>query len=78
MLRKILNKWLKRTTKDFTKIPLFHISFNYQKFLKDGAKGSCDCHFHPDFNNDKELQQMIFNVIDYIRNNYDMEQFTKI
>lgn len=74
----MFNKWLKWKTKNFTIIPLFNITFNYQKFLKDGAKGSCDCHFHPDFKDDDKLEQMIFDVVDYIRSNYDMEQFTKI
>lgn len=78
MLNKLLNKWLKRKTKDFTIIPLFNITFNYKKFIKDGDSGSCDVHFHPDFKNDEKVKQMLFDVIDYIRDNYDMEQFTRI
>lgn len=74
----MLNKMLKWKTKNFTIIPLFNITFNYQKFLKDGASGSCECHFHPDFKDDDKLKQMIFDVVDYIRSNYDMEQFTRI
>lgn len=74
----MFNRWLKRKTKKFTIIPLFNITFNYQKFLKDGAKYSCDVHYHPDFKDDDKLRQMLYNVIDYIRDNYDMEQFTKI
>ena len=78
MLSKILNKWLKKKTENYTIIPLFNITFNYRKYLESGVKGSCDCHYHPDFKDDDKLREMIFNVIDYIRDNYDMEQFTKI
>lgn len=75
---KILNYLQKKITKNFTCIPLFYVNFNYQKFIKDGVKGSCQCRMSPEFKDDTELQQMLNNVIDYIRNNYDMEQFTKI
>ena len=74
----MLNRLLKWKTKNFTIIPFFNITFNYQKFSKDGAAGSCDCHFHPDFKDDDKLKQMIFDVVDYIRSNYNMEQFTRI
>lgn len=78
VMTKLTNKWIKHKTKNFTKIPLLHILFDYQKYIKDGDKGSCRVYFHPDFENDRELQNMLFDVIDYIRTNYDMERFTKI
>lgn len=79
MFKKLANKWLKHKTKNLTLIPLFTVTFNYQKFLKDGAKDSCLCHFmHPDLRNDERLLQMIGDVIDYIRDNYDMKKFTEI
>lgn len=77
-LNKISEKLVSKFTNKFTDIPLFYVTFNYQKFLKDGAKGSCDIKYHPDFENDEELKNMMFNIIDYIRNNYDMKNFTKI
>ena len=78
MIKKLCNKWLKKITKNFTTIPLFNITFNYRKYLKYGAKGSCDCHFHPDFKDDEKVKQMIFDVVDYIRENYDVKKFTEI
>lgn len=75
---KILNKLLQKTTNNFTQIPLFHVSFDYQRYIKDGEQGSCDCRMHPDLKNDTELRRLIGEVIDHIRKNYDMEKFTKI
>jgi len=75
---KIFNKLLKWKTENFTKIPLFYITFDYQKFIKNGAAGSCDIVLHPEFNNDELLKEKMFDVIDYIRNNYDMNKFTEI
>lgn len=78
MFKKIVNKWYKFRTKNYTKIPLFVITFDYPKYKEFGDKDSCTCHMHPDFQNDQLLKDMIGDVIDYIRDNYDMEQFTKI
>lgn len=78
LFEKLANKWIEFKTKKHTQIPLLYIVFNYKKFLEYGEKGSCNIHFHPDLKDDKELQNMLFNIVDYIRDNYDMERFTKI
>ena len=78
LMSKIFEKLVSKFTDKHTKIPLFYVTFNYQKYLKDGANESCYVHFHPDLQNDIKFQTMIFDVIDYIRNNYDMKNFTKI
>lgn len=76
---KLLDKWLKWKTKNFTRIPLLGIEFNWQKYQKDGAKGSCDVFFlHHELYEDEVLKEKIFAVIDHIRTNYDMEKFTHI
>ena len=36
------------------------------------------CHFHPKFENDVKLQQMAFDMTEYIRSNYDMEKLIEI
>lgn len=78
MLTKLLNKCLRKMTKNYTEIPLFYIAFDFQKYRESGEEGSCLIHHLPDFDNDEELKQLMFDVIDYIRENYDMEQFTKV
>lgn len=73
---KLIDRWLKRITKNYTEIPLLWITFDYQKYQKD-KKNSCTVSLHPDIRADIELQEKINNLIDYIRDNYDMSKFIK-
>lgn len=60
-------------TKNKTEIPLFWTTFNYKKYKQNGKKGSCDARVHPNLAYDKYIHNEINKIIDYIRNNYDME-----
>lgn len=78
-MKRIFNVWLKKKTKNYTLIPLFTVTFNYQKFKKLGKQGSCVFHsIHPDICEDKFLKEKLCECVDYIRDNYDMEIFTRI
>ena len=61
-------------TKNYTKIPLFYVTFDYNKFKELGKIGSCDAVTHPLIKDDDKLKQMIADTIDYIRDNYDMNK----
>lgn len=79
MIKKLSNFWLKSKTDNFTKIPLFIMMFNWRKFQKDGKDGSCLLYaFYPDIAKDVFLRDKLQECVDYIRDNYDMEKFTKI
>lgn len=79
MIKKLSNFWLKRKTDNLTKIPLFIMMFNWRKFQKDGKDGSCLLYaLHPDIAKDLFLREKLQECVDYIRDNYDMETFTKI
>lgn len=78
MFEKLCNLWIKHRTKNFTVVPLFVVTFDYQKFQKYGKKGSCIIHPHPDIAKDEFLKEKLCECVDYIRDNYDMENFTKI
>lgn len=78
MFEKLYNLWIRRKTKNFTLIPLFVMTFDYQKFQKDGKDGSCIIHLHPKIANDEFLKEKLCEYANYIRDNYDMEKFTKI
>lgn len=79
MFKRLCNLWLKRKTKNFTTIPLFTMTFNYQKYKEHGKEGSCVCHFvHPDLRDDEDLKEKLQECVDYIRDTYDMEIFVKI
>lgn len=78
MIKKILNLWYRHKTKKLRKIPLFTMYFDYGKYKKNGAKGSCDWMCHPDLLEDEFLREEMQKCVDYVRENYDMENFTKV
>lgn len=67
-------KWLARKlTKNYKKIPLIWITFNLNKYRKDGAKNSCMLNVHPSLGKDYFIIETLEELTDYIRDNYDME-----
>lgn len=78
MIKKIINCWIRYKTKNFTKIPLFTMTFDYRKYKADGKKDSCIMYSHPNIANDEFVKSKLQEVVDYIRDNYDLDIFTKI
>lgn len=78
MIKGIVNRWIRRKTKNLTRIPLFIMAFNYRKYKADGKKDSCMFYSHPDIANDEFVKGKLQEVVDYIRDNYDLDIFTKI
>lgn len=74
----LINLWIRRKTKNLTRIPLFTMLFNYRKYKKQGKKDSCTFYGHPDIANDEFVKSKLQEVVDYIRDNYDLDIFTKI
>jgi len=71
-------KWLNRKfTKNYTEVPLLLVEFDLDKYKTNGAKNSCMIRIHPELKGDKYIQTEINKVIDYIRENYDMEKLSK-
>lgn len=66
---KLLAKLL---TKNRTQIPLIYVTFDYQKFADNGKEGSCMSHVHPVIADDDNVKLKLNELIDYIRDNYDM------
>lgn len=67
MIRRLL-------TKNYKEVPLLFINFNYKKFKKSGKVGSCVLHIHPLLKNDEIVIQKMNELVDYIRDNYDMNE----
>lgn len=79
MIKRLYNIWFKQKTKNFTRIPVFVMTFDWKKFQKDGKENSCMLYtLHPDIAKDQFLKKKLSECVDYIRDNYDMETFTKI
>lgn len=60
-------------TKNRTQIPLIYVTFDYKKFKENGKVGSCTSSVHPVIANDDYIKLKVNELIDYIRDNYDME-----
>lgn len=79
MIKILFNLYIRHKTKNLTRIPLFVMTFDWEKFQKDGKENSCMLYIlHPDIANDLVLRKKLCDCVDYIRDNYDMEIFTKI
>ena len=79
MFKKIFNLYIRYKTKNLTRIPLFIMTFDWKKFHKDGKENSCMLYIlHPDIAKDQFLKEKLSECVDYIRDNYDMEIFTKL
>jgi len=66
------NKLTKLLTKNLTRVPLILISFNYEDY-KNGIEKNCISSVHPLLKGDEGLCEKLQAVVDYIRENYDME-----
>ena len=60
-------------TKNETQIPLLYVTFDYKKFKENGKIGSCMSNVHPVIANDENIKLKVNELIDYIRENYNME-----
>ena len=69
----MFNLTSKKLTKDHSQIPLFWVEFNLNKYIENGAKNSCIAKIHPVLKEDEYIHKTINDLIDYVRNNYDME-----
>ena len=78
MIKKIVNCWIRYKTKNLTRIPLFTMVFNYRKYKADGKKDSCMLYAHHNIAKDEFVKSKLQEVVDYIRDNYDLDIFTKI
>ena len=78
MIKILFNLYIRHKTKNLTRIPLFTMTFDWKKFQKDGKKDSCILNIHPDIANDQFVREKLSECVDYIRDNYNMEIFTKI
>ena len=72
MFNLIYKIWTNICTKKKTQIPLFYVTFDYNKYKANEIK-NCMAHIHPLIKNDLEVQNKINELIDMIRNKYDME-----
>lgn len=67
-------KWIEgKLTNNQKEIPLLVITFNRIKYRKFGNKNSCDLKLHPMLK-DEILKSKLNDIVDYIRDNYDMNK----
>ena len=78
MFKRLCSLYIRKKTKNLTRIPLFTMTFNYRKYKADGKKDSCMFYAHPNIAQDEFVKEKLCEVVDYIRDNYDLDIFTKI
>lgn len=78
MVKKIINCWIRYKTKNLTRIPFFTMTFNYRKYKDSGKSNSCVFYTHPKIAKDEYVKEELQKVVDYIRDNYDLDIFTRI
>lgn len=78
MIRRFWNHWLNRRTNNFTRIPLFTMYFNHGELEEDKKSKSCHFYCHPNLEHDEYIELVLGVLCDYIRDNYDMDVFTRI
>lgn len=74
----LINLWIRYKTKNLTRIPLFIMTFNYRLYKEHGKANSCMFCAHPEIARDKYVREELQKVVDHIRDNCDLEIFTKI
>lgn len=77
-MRKILDRITSLLTNQKKEVPLLYITFDYNKFIAEGKQGSCMCSSHPALAKDEHLRNMLHEVVDYIRDNYNMVELTNV
>lgn len=78
MIKWLINMMIRRKTKNLTRIPLFTMTFNYRKYKSDGKKDTCTFFCHQEIANDEFVKEKLCKVVDYIRDNYDLDRIAKI
>ena len=70
----MFRRLIKGLTKGYNEVPLLFVHLNLNKYKKNGAKNSCMVRLHPTLKNDDYLKDTLEDVVEYIRDNYDMEE----
>lgn len=65
---------LRRLSGNGHKVPLFTVFIDLEKY-KVNHKGSCDFYAIPDLADDEYIKMMCKDIIDYIRETYNCEEF---
>ena len=67
----MLDRLIKKATNNHKEITLLYVTLDLHKFREE-KKGSCDIKVHPCIS-DEVVKQKVNDLIDYIRDNFDME-----
>jgi hypothetical protein len=54
------------------------MTFDYRKYKRYGKKNSCTFHCLPEIANDEFVKEKLCEVVDYVRDNYDLDEMVRI
>lgn len=78
MKAKLMRLFYRLRTKNFTSIPLLKVYFDDKKYKKDGKRGCIDIVMRDDISKDVNIRWHIQSIIDYIRDEYNIEDITQV
>lgn len=73
----LLNRWMKKKSKNYKQCPLFWVTVDLQKLKMYGKKNSCEIMCPVEIQRDKEAVRLIENAVNYIRDNFDLDAIMK-
>lgn len=56
----------------------FLYDIDYRKYKKHGKENSCTFHCLPEIANDEFVKNRLSDVVDYVRDNYDLDEMVRI
>ncbi|WP_226035788.1 hypothetical protein [Aquibacillus saliphilus] len=67
----------KKLTNRYKQVPLLYITFDLNKYQEVGEKDSCELKVHPNMRDDEFIINQLNDIVDHIRDNYDMEKLSR-
>lgn len=76
-INELFHQFMLKASDNGHKVPILAITIDLEKYNEE-HKGSCDFSVIQDLQNDEHIRQTLFELVDYIRENYDCNKFVEV
>lgn len=73
----LINDLMFKASDNGHEVPILAITVDLEKYNRE-SKGSCTVHTIMDLHKDEHINQVLRDLIDYIRENYDCNEFVRV
>lgn len=73
----LCNKLILKASDNGHFVPILAITLDLEKYNKE-HKGSCSFNVIPHLQDDEHIKNTLFDLVDYIRENYDCNKFVEV